>query len=55
MDTQQIIGYILVASPFVAVTILGGKMIGWLEILCVWLLVIGVVTVLSFGLYLITN
>ena len=55
MDTQQIIGYILLASPFVAVTILGGKMIGWLEILCVWLLVIGVVTVLSFGLYLITN
>jgi len=55
MDTQQIIGYILLASPFVAVTIIGGKMVGWLEILFVWLLVIGVVGVLSFGIYLITN
>jgi len=55
MDTQQIIGYILLASPFIAVTIMGGKMVGWLEILCIWLLVIGVVGVLSFGLYLITN
>ena len=55
MDTYKLIGWIITLSPFIAITVIGGKTLGWMQMLGVWLITLGTVLVIGTGIYMITN
>jgi hypothetical protein len=55
MDAYKLIGWIVGLSPFVAITVIGGKTIGWIQMLCVLIITLGTVLVIGTGVYMITN